>query len=266
MTRTDQTEIRTDETENGRKTTPAHWNRIYSSGVRMCLPSPFVVSTRNVQRLLRQHVRPGMRVLEIGCAPGKYLAWMGKVLGARVTGLDYSEPGMETTRALFRALDLDGDLRCEDVFQSPLPRGAFDVVYSCGVIEHFDDPRDIVERHVSFVAPGGMALIAVPNYAGIYGTLQCHFDPANVDIHNLGIMSREGLRALVPAGGGLEVDAYSFGSLSPYLVAWRNRWPRPLATLVELGLNAVGLLQPVDVSALSPWLVLRIRRKPLIDR
>ena len=69
---------------------------------------------------------------------------MAKVLGARVHGIDCSRSGVTASRALFKALQIDGDLRCEDAFDSKAQEGRFDLVYSVGLVEHFDDPRDIV--------------------------------------------------------------------------------------------------------------------------
>src|SRR5690242_13770578 len=99
----------------GRKTTQDHWESAHSAApVRMRLPSPLNVATLNFMRLLRRYVQPGMRVLEVGCAPGKYLSWIAKVLKGEVAGVDYSHAGIGTVHALFTALGIKGDLRCED--------------------------------------------------------------------------------------------------------------------------------------------------------
>src|SRR5947207_5264663 len=200
------------------KTSKSHWDGVWSREPRMRLPSRLNVGVWDMQRLLRRHVRPGMTVLEIGCAPGKLLAWVAKVLHAKVSGVDYSETGMAHARKLFNVLHIPGDLRHEDLFQSTFRVSAFDLVYSLGVIEHFDDPRDIVRRHIGFVVPGGTLLIIVPNYARIYGRLQRYFDPANLSIHNLNIMNVRSLRELVPAGSCHDIRSYPYGRLSPWLI------------------------------------------------
>src|SRR5262249_36957710 len=150
---------------------------LHSEQPRMRLPSPWLVSTRNQMRLLRRHIQPGMRVLEIGFAPGKILAWVASCLRARVSGLDYSAPGVETARKLFSILNLQADLRCEDASSTTFTPESLDLVYSAGVVEHFDDPRPIVRTHVELLRQGGTALISIPNYRGIYGKLQGYFHP-----------------------------------------------------------------------------------------
>jgi 2-polyprenyl-3-methyl-5-hydroxy-6-metoxy-1,4-benzoquinol methylase len=245
---------------SGPKTDVGHWEVQHRRQPRMRLPSRLWVGTGNFERLLRQEVSPGARVLEIGFAPGKQLAWLAKTLGARVAGVDFAANGVETARKLFHALAIDGDLRCEDAFHTTQPPGSFDVVYSIGVIEHFDDPRPLVRIHASLLAPGGRALIAIPNYRGVYGLVQRHFDQENLAIHNLGIMSTSALAELAPRDLVAKVETFPFGRLTPGLLSFDSRWPRLPATLAMAALNLVGLLQPFDVGVLCPWLVLRMEK------
>ncbi len=242
------------------KTTQKHWDGVWSRPPRARLPSGLNVAVWNLQRLLKDHVKAGARFLEIGCAPGKILAWVGQVLQAEVSGLDYSEHGLAFARQLFEALGIEGDLRCEDVFATTFRPGSFDVVYSAGVIEHFDDPREVVKRHVALLKPGGKALIVVPNYGGLYGYLQRQFDPGNLDIHNLTIMRPAALKELAPGDLVRIVRAYPAGRLSPWLVSFEKVWPRPIARGTAYSFNALGLVQPVDIAALCPMLVLELHR------
>jgi cyclopropane fatty-acyl-phospholipid synthase-like methyltransferase len=69
----------------GRKTDQTHWDDIWSNKRSMRLPTGVFVGTANIYRLLKSYVSPGMRVLEIGCAPGKMLAWVAMALQARVS-------------------------------------------------------------------------------------------------------------------------------------------------------------------------------------
>ena len=240
----------------GRKTEQALWDAAWKLPIRARLPSRLNVSVLNLTRLLKKHVRPGSRYLEIGCAPGKMLAWVASVLKAEVTGLDYSEPGIANCRALFDALGLKVNLHHDDLFDNHLPPASFDVVTSFGVIEHFDDPRPAVQRHLDLVKPGGLALITVPNFSEIYGSLQRWCDAPNLAMHNLEIMNPCALTALVDSPDVETVQAYPFGSMSPWLVSFDKRLPKFAAKLVSLGINAVGLLQPMTIETLAPVLVL----------
>lgn len=245
----------------GPKTTLEHWEHAWSRPPRLRLPSGLWVWVRDLQRLLGAHVKPGMSVLEIGCAPGKILAWVAKALDGRVAGLDYSERGLTFAKELFRELGIRGELRCEDLGATTFEPGSFDVVFSVGLIEHFDDPREIVRQHVALTKPGGKTLLVVPNFGGVYGRIQAHFDPGNLLIHNLTIMAPEALTALVPRDLVSEARAYPAGCLSPWLINFEKRWPRVIAQGVCYGLNVAGLIQPFEIASLCPSLVLELRRR-----
>ena len=241
------------------KTTVDHWDGAWSKRPRPRLPKGFDVGTRNVQRLLRRHVKPGMNFLEIGCAPGKMMSWVNKILGANISGIDYSPRGAGVAKWLLDTMGIAADIRCESIFETTFSPESFDVVYSYGLIEHFDDPRDIVAAHVNLLRKGGVALIIIPNYGGIYGKLQQWFDPGNLLIHNLDIMNEAALRRLAPPVVPAKIKTYSAGCFSPWQVSWARRWGR-IGSVFAMALNAVALLQPVEMRALCPLLVLEIYR------
>jgi 2-polyprenyl-3-methyl-5-hydroxy-6-metoxy-1,4-benzoquinol methylase len=246
--------------QQGRKTELAFWDGLYTRRIRMSLPSGLVISTRNLLTLLRSRIQPGQRVLEIGFAPGKLLVFAGKVLGADVAGIDYSPNGVAASRELFRALGIDGDLRCEDVFQTSFSPGSFDLVYSNGLIEHFEDPCPIVRKHVELAKPGGRILVLVPNYGGVYGRIQRRLDPENLAIHNLDIMSESGMRRLVPEDLVRNVRVFYTGKLNLWLISLHRSLPGPLAQAVYLAGNAAGLLQPIVIKKIAPLIGLEMIR------
>jgi 2-polyprenyl-3-methyl-5-hydroxy-6-metoxy-1,4-benzoquinol methylase len=245
---------------NCEKTTQQYWEKLYSKQTVPSLPSNFSVASRDLHRLFRKYILPGMQVLEIGCAPGKQLAYIGKCLKGAVSGIDYSANGIELSRRIFSKLKINADLRCEDIFSTSFASGSFDVVYSLGVIEHFEDPRPLVRRHVDLLKPGGVSLIVVPNYGGIYGRLQRFFDPANLAIHNTDIMEPDAIQQLAPRDICAEVTGSAFGRPSPWLVNFDTKWPAPIARTISYLLNFVGLLMPFEIRPLCPMIVLIITR------
>lgn len=219
-----------------------------------------MIAIRDLQRLLRRYVKPDARVLEIGCAPGKVLAWVAAGLEARVSGLDYSARGIQQTKRLLDALEIQADLRSEDLRKTTFAPASFDVVYSLGVIEHFDDPRAIIRDHLALVRPGGVALMTVPRYRGLYGSLQRYFNAGSLALHNLEIMTPATLAAVAPDDGSVRVRTYTFGRLSPWILSTEKRWPRPVALAVSHGFNLLALAQPVDLAPLSPMVVLEVTK------
>jgi len=243
------------------KTDKRHWELAWEPRPRMRLPRGVSVSSRNIQRLLKRCISPGMRVLEIGCAPGKMLAWVAKAREAEVSGLDYSPQGIDHARRLFAALGIAGDLRCEDVFAQSFEEGSYDCVFSCGVVEHFDDPRELIEIHIRMLKPGGKALITIPNYAGVYGSVQRRVDPENLALHNLDIMDPATLAGMAPSGLVNDVRAYAFGRLTGALITMDRLVHARLARWVTVLSDMVGMLQPLDIEALCPLLVLEMTKK-----
>lgn len=240
------------------KTTSGYWNRLYDKQSTPSLPSRFSVGSKNLKNLFHSYITPGMRVLEIGCAPGKQLGYIGLKLGASVSGIDYSEKGIDLSRRLFNKLNLKCDLRCENIFETTFTHNSFDVVYSLGVAEHFENPSNIIKRHIELVRPGGLALISIPHYGGIYGRLQKYFDSENLGIHNLEIMNSVALKKFVPVELSREIEVFPFGRISPWLVNIERKWPAPLSLFLSMLVNVIGLLQPMDIRSLCPLIVLKI--------
>jgi len=128
-------------------------------------------------------------VLEVGCAPGRWLAFMEKEFGLRPSGIEYSEAGLEATKKNFEMLGIaSGEIHQGDFFQVELKK-EFDVVMSFGFIEHFDDVDDVVERHLRWLKPGGTLILGVPNMRGVYSGIQKVLDQSVLDKHNLNMMN-----------------------------------------------------------------------------
>ena len=93
----------------------------------------------------------GKRVLDAGCGQGRWTRALLE-LGAEVTAVDYSEAGLERTRALcagFRRLHT----RRVNLLEIPhdLARERFDLVFSFGVLHHTGDTRRALSNIAALV-------------------------------------------------------------------------------------------------------------------
>ncbi len=128
-------------------------------------------------RLLGRHLRRDasgadrFRVLEIGAAGSRVLPYLGRKLGCEVFGTDFSGSGCRLLRANLALQGMTGSVVCEDLSLSSLPAETFDLVYSSGLVEHFDDTRAVIAEHLRLVKPGGRLVIIVPNFQGIQGRI-----------------------------------------------------------------------------------------------
>jgi ubiquinone/menaquinone biosynthesis C-methylase UbiE len=103
----------------------------------------------------------GKRVLDIGIGFGD-ISFDLDHLEANVTGVDICFE-------CIKFLSDEGILSCQaDARQLPFEDCEFDLVYSLGVIEHFNDTARAVTEHIRVLKPGGKALIVVPNLFSPY--------------------------------------------------------------------------------------------------
>lgn len=124
---------------------------------------------------------PGAPVLELGSAPGRWLAWIEKNLGLTPVGIDLDKEGTLLSRRLFPGISV---LRA-DAMRLPFADGAFAASFSLGLVEHFEDPAPILRETHRVLRAGGTIVCSVPNLAP--GTA-CHrhwraFAPENFTTH-----------------------------------------------------------------------------------
>lgn len=136
------------------------------------------------RRLFGPRQADGRSLLEIGCARSQWLPYFVREFGFRVVGLDYSEIGCEMERQVLANAQVDGDVVCADMFAPPdLLVGAFDVVFSMGVAEHFTDTSACLSAFARFLKPGGTLVTTIPNLSGSIGWFVKSVNRPVYDIH-----------------------------------------------------------------------------------
>ncbi|MBC8986247.1 methyltransferase domain-containing protein [Pedobacter sp. N36a] len=202
--------------------------------------------------------------IELGGFPGYYAVFLKKYFKLDVTLLDYfvHQP---VTNALLEANQLkssDINIIETDLFNYQ-PVQEFDLVLSCGLIEHFNDTADIINRHIAFVKPGGTLFITLPNFKALNGWFQKSFDRENYDKHNINCMDPK-LLASICEQAGLEVlQSRYFGNFSLWL---ENEQQKPLSvrvlkkTLWFAGKIFTKII-PFNSQVLSPYIILEARKK-----
>lgn len=130
----------------------------------------------------------GLTALEIGGAKGEYLLYLVKRFGFEAHSLDYSSVGNEQTLETFSKAGIPVKVYERDLFADNSDLPLFDIVFSLGFIEHFDDPVPVVECHLKLLKPGGVLMLGVPNYSGIYHWVLKRLAPSMFTTHNLRIM------------------------------------------------------------------------------
>jgi len=104
-------------------------------------------------------VKPGERVLEVGCGTGVVVRDLAALVGRRgeVVGIDASRRLLERARALCRrtAEDTRITLRVADGARLPFAAGRFDASLAITVILHVADPLRVVREMARVTRPGG---------------------------------------------------------------------------------------------------------------
>ena len=120
---------------------------------------------------------PGMRLLDVGCGPGRNLAYFLRT-GCDVFGIDPSQDAIDEVRAL--ASRLAPHLHTDNFRSESLPRlsfkdSYFDAVIAIAVL-HFAEDDDAFERMVDeiwrVVKPGGLLFARLASSIGIEDKIQ----------------------------------------------------------------------------------------------
>lgn len=103
---------------------------------------------------LLPHLRPGMRVLDVGCGPGTITRDLARLVApGDVTGLD-ADPGIVAQAA---ADGVEGvHFEVGDVYALPYGDDTFDVAHAHQVLQHLTRPVDALREMRRVLAPGGV--------------------------------------------------------------------------------------------------------------
>jgi 2-polyprenyl-3-methyl-5-hydroxy-6-metoxy-1,4-benzoquinol methylase len=142
--------------------------------------------------LFSKHIkkaRNGESVIEIGCVPGQFLAYISKNFGYFPEGVDYVKGSREVTGKTLKENGINDFRVYEKDFLRWKSSKKYPLVTSFGFIEHFDDPISIVKKHIDLLSVGGTLLIEVPNFNGLRYFVSKHSDIKTLNIHNMQVMS-----------------------------------------------------------------------------
>jgi SAM-dependent methyltransferase len=114
-------------------------------------------------KLLDDSIPGDARIAEIGCGTGQTSLYLARA-DRQVVALDLSREALKLGAAAAQRYGIERVTFVEaDLSRLPLKAGAFDLVYSSGVLHHTPDPRAAFARIVDAVRPGGMIVIGLYN-------------------------------------------------------------------------------------------------------
>jgi SAM-dependent methyltransferase len=114
-------------------------------------------------RLLDQAITGDAKILEVGCGTGQMSLYLARA-DRLVVGADLTLASLELGAGAARRFGVDRVRFVEtDLHQPGLRKGAFDVVYSSGVLHHTPDPRRAFASIAALARPGGMIVVGLYN-------------------------------------------------------------------------------------------------------
>ncbi|MFG2696976.1 methyltransferase domain-containing protein [Kitasatospora sp. NPDC048407] len=124
----------------------------------------------NSAAYLLPELRPGQRLLDVGCGPGTITADLADRLGptGRVIGIDPSAEVLAQAAALAAERGLEQlTFEAADVYRLPYADASFDVVHAHQVLQHLADPVAALREMRRVTAPGGVIAVRDADYAAM---------------------------------------------------------------------------------------------------
>src|SRR6266498_5006086 len=138
-----------------------------------------------IDQLVKTHLTPDSRLLEIGCGAGNLLL-QAVIKDSYPVALDLSMQALTFVRSRLQeacqGADAPRDFVCIQAVGEllPLPDSSFDCIILSEVIEHLETPQVSIREAARVLRPGGRLLITTPNYRSLWPLMEWAVDMLNM--------------------------------------------------------------------------------------
>ncbi len=118
-----------------------------------------VMFNPNTQQAILKVIKPGMRVLDIGCGRGAMSLWLAKQVGSsgKVVAIDNNENQIKATIELIKNIAPSWlsfkVLSAYDIDNLDEP---FDMIYCRFILHHINNPTQVIEKALKLLPKGGI--------------------------------------------------------------------------------------------------------------
>lgn len=194
--------------------------------------------------------------IEIGGFPGINAAYFYKYVCNNVSFLDfYVDPDIVRKIELQHGIPAGTIQTIEADFFAFKHKRLYDLVFSMGFIEHFQDTKDVIKRHQALLSERGKLLIVLPNFRGMNGLIQYLFDKENLRIHNLESMDINRLRGIAEELG-LQNIRVEYSRKPMLWLEPKPGWGNKIGRLGVKALSYFIKLFPIKCKLLSPYIII----------
>lgn len=130
-----------------------------------------------IDSIFRRYLPRSKTIIEIGCAPGRWMAYFFQQFDCEVYGIEYAPDAAEITVKNLNYLQIPPNVIVQDFFNFETS-DYYDVVFSAGFVEHFEQPERVLERIIKLAAPDeGIVVTIIPSMIGINRWISKTFRP-----------------------------------------------------------------------------------------
>lgn len=115
-------------------------------------------------------LKPGMRVLDLGCGEGRHVHGLHMLKGLDVVGLDIDLPSLQKAKDGLNYIDQLGaktsgsaDFCLGSAYQLPFQDNTFDALICSEVLEHLENYPKVIEEIRRVLKPAGKLAITIPH-------------------------------------------------------------------------------------------------------
>lgn len=125
-------------------------------------------TAENSAAYLLEHLRPGIRLLDVGCGPGTITVDLAaRVAPGAVVGVDRAPAVIaQATQSLSQGGPGNVEFRAQDVYSLTFDGQSFDVVHAHQVLQHLTDPVAALVEMRRVLRPGGTLAVRDSDYGG----------------------------------------------------------------------------------------------------
>jgi Methyltransferase domain len=229
-----------------------YWENKENLAIR--ISENYVLSDFLKKFLKENNIKSG---IELGGFPGYYAIYFKKWLNIEATLLDYViHPEILKNVLKENQLDTNDVTLIETDLFDFSPEKKYDLVMSVGLIEHFENTKEMIRIHTDFMTEDGVLFINLPNFRGFNGWLQRTFDYENYIKHNINSMDIQLLQSCCEDLNLKNIQVFYNGGFMMWLenIKTKSLIFRALFKTTWFCLKVLSKIIPIETKQFSPYI------------